>query len=320
MMAVTPSPPASGAASTRSPLVAIILVTYRGKDDTLACLASLEKMTYPNYRVFVVDQNSGDDTLETIAAQFPWAHRIANPVNNGFTGGNNLGMRAALEQGANYLFLLNNDTEVAPDLLEPLVTLAESDARIGAIGPKMLYHGEPETIWSAGGAIDWRGHAVMLDQGKRSPYQGDQESETPRDVDYVVGCGLMVKRSVAEQVGLLDDRYFIYYEETDWCARIRKAGYRVVHVPQACLWHKVSKTFGPGSEFTLYYMRRNLLLYLGERGERPLLGRLVALYDALRLAAVWTIQGKHRRRRVLLRAVGDYLRGRFGKSGLTFQQ
>jgi len=305
-------------AATTEPLVAIVLVTYRGKDDTLACLASLEKLTYPRYRVFVVDQNSGDDTLETVAAQFPWAARIANPVNNGFTGGNNLGMCAALKQGADYLFLLNNDTEVAPGLLEPLVALAQSDATIGAVGPKMLYHGEPSTIWSAGGQIDWRGHSVMLGQGEHSPCSDAADKEAPRDVDFIVGCGLMVKRSVSEQVGLLDDRYFIYYEETDWCTRIRQAGYRVVYEPRSCLWHKVSRTFGPGSEFTLYYMRRNILLYLGERGERPLLGRLAALYDALRLAVIWTVQGKHRRRRVLLRAVGDYLGGRFGKSDLTF--
>ncbi len=299
--------------SPDSPRVAIILVSYKGREDTLECLRSLEQLTYPARDVIVVDQNSGDGTPEAVRESFPWAHVIENPVNNGFAGGNNVGMKAALERGVDYLFLLNNDTTVEPGLLEPLVELAESDARIGVVGPKMLYYGEPDTIWAAGGAINWRGHSVLLGEGTKDAPGGE-----PRPVDFVVGCGLMVKRKVVEQVGLLDERYFIYYEETDLCARIRKAGFQVLYQPNARLWHKVSRTFGAGSEFTLYYMRRNVLLYLGEHGTRPLLGRLAALGDALRLSLVWTLQGKKARRDVLLCALRDYRRGQFGKSKISF--
>ena len=289
--------------------VAIILVTYNGKEDTLECLDSLSGLTYQPRDVILVDQASKDGTAAAVRASFPWVHVIENPVNSGFAGGNNVGMRAALARGADCLFLLNNDTTVDPGLLEPLVDLAWSDARIGVVGPKMLYHGHPDVVWSAGGTVDWRGNSVLLGEGSR-----DEPGGQPRDVDFVVGCGLMVKRQVLEEVGLLDERYFIYYEETDLCARVRKAGYRVVYQPAARLWHKVSRTFGAGSEFTLYYMYRNVLLYLGLHGRRPHLGRLAALGDALRLAAVWTVQGKGRRRRVLLRAVRDYLGGRFGRA------
>nr|CAA9234772.1 hypothetical protein AVDCRST_MAG63-1137 [uncultured Armatimonadetes bacterium] len=297
------------------PRVAIILVTFKGKDDTLECLRSLAELTYPNWEVLVVDQNSGDDTLEAVREAFPWAHTIANPVNNGFAGGNNVGIRAAMERGADYIFLLNNDTTVEPGLLEPLVALAESDPKIGVVGPKMLYHGDPETIWSAGGRMDWRGNSMLVDEGEKDTPGGE-----PRDVDFIVGCGLMARRDVLEKVGILDERYFIYYEESDLCARIRKAGYRIVYQPNARLWHKVSRTFGPGSEFTVYYMYRNVFLYLRQHGARPILGPLVALYKTLRLAAVWTVQGKHHRRWVLLRAVGDFCRGNFGKADIQFQK
>ena len=177
----------------------------------------------------------------------------------------------------------------------------------------MLYASRPDTIWSAGARINWRGHSIRLGDGT---IDGDAgcESAAPRDVDFIVGCGLMVKRAVLENVGLLDERYFLYFEETDLCARARKAGYRVVYQPGARLWHKVSQSTGEDSLLTLYYMRRNALLYLGRHGECPWRGRFAALYDALRLAAVWTVQGKKERRNVLLRALRDYFFGRFGRA------
>ena len=167
---------------------------------------------------------------------------------------------------------------------------------------------------ATGGTGDGRGTSPLVDEGTADAPGGE-----PRDVDFVVGCALMVKRAVLERIGLLDERYFIYYEESDLCARVLAAGHRVVYQPEARLWHKVSQTFGQSSEFTLYYMRRNVFLYLGLHGRRPTLGRLAALGDTLRLAAVWTVQGKRRRRYVLLRAVADYLRGRFGKAEMQFR-
>lgn len=287
--------------------VGIVIVNYKGRDDTLECLDSLSHLSYPAVDVVVVDQNSGDGLPAAARSAFPAVHVIENLVNNGFAGGNNVGIRVALERGADYVFLLNNDTTVEPGLLEPLITRAADDAAIGVVGPTMLYHAEPSVIWSAGGMVDGRGRAVRLGEG-----QTEAADLPPRDVDYIVGCGLLVKRSVLEAVGLLDERYFLYFEETDLCARVRKAGFRVVHEPRARLWHKVSRSTGADSDLTLYYMRRNVLLYLGRHGKA--LGRAGALFDSLRLAAVWTVQKKWHKRRVLLRAVGDALRGRFGQA------
>ena len=299
---------------TAAPRVAIIIINYKGREDTLECLQSLTQLTYSPYEIILVDQDSKDGTPDVVRASFPSVHVIANPINNGFAGGNNVGLRVAMERSAEYLFLLNNDTVVEPGLLEPLVSLAGSDPQIGVVGPAMLYHAQPDTIWSAGGTIDWQGNSNR--PGVDTVYM---PGGTPQDVDFIVGCGLLVKRSVLEQVGLFDERYFLYFEETDLCARIREAGYRVVYQPAARLWHKVSRSTGADSELTLYYMRRNALLYLRLHGMRGAMGVLAGLYSALRLAAVWTVQGKRRRRTVLLCAIGDFLRGRFGKANFFFQ-
>ena len=300
------------------PRVAVVIVNYNGRDDTLACLRSLSGLTYPgDVDVIVVDQpapGGSDGTSKIVREQFPTVHVIENDENTGFAGGNNIGIRAAMAGGALYLFLLNNDTEVEPSLLEPLVERAESDAKIGIVGPTMLYHARPDTIWAAGGRVDWRGRSVLLNEGEKASVAGNRGEA--REVDFIVGCGLLVKRSVLETVGLLDERYFLYFEETDLCARARTAGWRVLHEPRARLWHKVSQSTGEDSPLTLYYMRRNVLLYLGERGERPWLGRAAALYDTLRLVLVWTLQRKNDRRNVLLRALRDYFGGRFGKADL----
>lgn len=297
------------------PRVGIVIVNYNGRDDTLECLRSLSGLTYPgDVDVIVVDQpapGGSDNTPALVRERFPSVHVIENPTNNGFAGGNNVGVRAAIERGATYLFLLNNDTEVEPGLLEPLIALAEGDESVGVVGPAMLYHGRPDTVWSLGGRVDWRGNATLLGEGEPATRPGNPSA--PREVDYIVGCGLLIKRSVLDKVGLLDERYFLYWEETDLCARVRRAGFRVVCEPRARLWHKVSQSTGADSPLTLYYMRRNQLLYLGERGRRPLLGRAAALYDALRLVAVWTLR-RDPKRTVLRRAVRDYFAGRFGKA------
>ncbi|MDX1930967.1 MAG: glycosyltransferase family 2 protein [Capsulimonadales bacterium] len=299
-----------------NPVVAIVLINYRGREDTLECLASLRRLTYPAFRTYLIDQPFGpgdgrrDGTPEAVRAAFPEVCVIENPTNNGFAGGNNVGIRRALSDGAAYVFLLNNDTTVDPGLLEPLVSLAESDPRIGIVGPVMLYSAEPAIVWSAGGAMGPGAESRMIGQGCRV----EELPCLPEERDFIVGCGLLAKRVVWEQVGLFDERYFLYYEESDLCARARRQGWRVVHQPKGRLWHKVSRSTGTDSLTTLYYMRRNALLYLATHGRPPwrAIGR--GLAEALRLAASSAVRGDRRRRRVVLWAVGDFLLRRFGRT------
>ena len=296
--------------------VAIVIVCYNGVADTLECLESLSCLTYPGVQIVVVDNGSSDGTAARVRdAAYKNVHVVETSENLGFAGGNNIGVRFALDTlGAAYTFLLNNDTTVEPGLLEPLVVYAEANPNAGAVAPLMCYHGSPETVWSAGGAMNHRADSVLVGEGEPA---SNFSHPAPREHDFVVGCGMLIRRDVWDAVGLLDARYFLYYEESDWCYRARKRGYASIVVPSVRLWHKVSRSTGAASELTLYYMRRNALLFA--ESHLPLAGRFAVLADDLRLFAVWTLKGNAHRACVLGWAVTDYLARRFGKAARMFR-
>ncbi|HEX5164552.1 MAG TPA: glycosyltransferase family 2 protein, partial [Thermomicrobiales bacterium] len=229
----------------------------------------------------------------------------------GFAQGNNVGIAHLLKHGCDYVMLLNDDAEVAPDTIRKLVDFAESDPRIGVVGPTICYYGEPRIIWSAGGAVSAHGEPSHLDVGSDLDVAGTE----PRDVDYVTGCAIMVKRAVIDTIGVLDDRFFIYFEETEWCARAHKAGFRVVHVPTSVMWHKVTPTARSTSPRYLYLMSRNRLLYLKLVGAGA--GAILSAgTDMLRTSLSWLLKPQHRAMRgfslTLVRGVGAFAIGRFG--------
>jgi hypothetical protein len=224
-----------------TPLVYVIVLTYNGKRDTLECLRSLQNLSCPNVKVLVVDNASSDGTPEAIRAEFSSVELLVNPTNLRFAGGNNVGIRHALKHGADYVLLLNNDTTVERDFTVHLVHAAEADPRIGMIGPKIYYYDDPNRIWFAGGRIEWwKGWISHI--GIRENDSGQHDEQKP--VDYLTGCCMLVKRAVVEQVGLLDERYFMYGEDADWCVRARRAGYVLAYVPAAKIWHKLSVSAG----------------------------------------------------------------------------
>jgi GT2 family glycosyltransferase len=289
-----------------TPRIAIIIVCYNGIDDTVECLQSVRQLTYPNFFTVVVDNASSDGTAAVVREQFPEATLLVNPENRGYTGGNQTGVRYAIQQGVDLLFLLNPDTTLAPDALECLLATWDAHPNLGALGPLMLLYDQPERVWSAGGLLDGRGQVTHSLQGQPLPERRDFES-----CAFVSGCGLLLSRSVFERVGFFDERFFLYFEEADLCARIRKAGFEVGTAFGARLWHKVSRSTGKDSPLTLYYMRRNQLLYLKKNGTRA--GLLAAIADSLRLLAVWTLR-RNPNRTVLLRALRDYRQKRFGRA------
>lgn len=301
-----------------APRVAILLVNWNGLADTQACLASLQKATYPNAFVVVVDNGSTDGSVPALRAAFPEITLVEAGENLGFVGGNNLALDRAWALGAQYALLLNNDTEVDPGFLEPLVEAAEADPRVGIVGPTIYFYGQPTVIWSAGGAIDWgRGVTHML--GLNEPEQG-QFGAAPRPVDFVTGCALLIKREVVAQVGPLDPRFFAYFEEVEWCARVTRAGYRCLHEPRSRLWHKITLD-NRGSPQVMYYMTRNRLLFLeaGRAGWRAWAHTLAL--DFGRTLFSWTVRPKWRhkaaQRRAMWVGIQDYFRRRFGRVSLT---
>jgi GT2 family glycosyltransferase len=306
--------------SATDPLVSIILLNWNQPHFTLACLESLDNLTYPNFNVVIVDNGSTDHSLEqmaTISATLKYQTTIiANGNNLGFAEGNNVGIRHALKHAADYVLLLNNDTEVAPDFLEPLVQMAESAPKIGIVGPKIFYFDDPTRIWSAGGIISKEGWTHQL---------GVNEPDGPvfnrlRQVDYVTGCAMLVKRETIEKAGMLDARFFIYYEETDWCARVNRAGFSIWYVPQSLVWHKISLKARDLSPLYVYFMTRNRLLFLRNLGKSRFRVWWSLLTVDLRTVIAWTVWKRHKSARPLrrsrLKGMLDYLQGRFGEAAL----
>lgn len=296
------------------PLVSIIVLNYNGREDTLACLRSLEHLTYRNTDVIVVDNASSDGTEAAVRAAYPDKTFIQTGANLGFTGGNNVGIRHALEKGADYVLLLNNDTIVAPDFISVMVEVMEQNPDVGVAGPMIYYFSAPETIWSAGGKIDWaRGLTSMIgvNEDDKSQY-----GLSPRQTDFVTGCALMAKRAVWEKAGLLDDKFFMYYEETEWCVRATRAGYKIMLIPAAMIWHKISLEARATSPRTYYYMTRNRLLFL-HRTHAGYASWFYTLSEYARTFLSWSVRpkwaDKRPLRRVMWQAIRDYWGGRFGQ-------
>jgi GT2 family glycosyltransferase len=258
-----------------SPRVAVIVLAYNGVDLTLNCLASLRQSDYAHAEVIVVDNASTDNTVEAVRAAFPEVHLIEAGDNLGYAGGNNVGLRAALGRGADLMFLVNNDTTLESDCISRLVQAAAQRPRIGAIGPMVYTWDEGHLISSAGGVIDWT-HADAWNAGAGEEDRGQYPG---RAVDYLNGCGLMVTRAAVEAVGLLDSRYFMYWEETDWCRRIARAGFEIRFEPGARMRHKAPIHHQELGPTTLYYVARNRLLFFARHAPARL--KFLALARAL---------------------------------------
>ena len=252
----------------RHPKVSIILLNLNGYGDTSECIKSLRQIDYPNYELIVVDNGSNDESGQRLAREFPDLRMIESKNNLGFTGGNNLGTRDALERGADYVLLLNNDTVVEQAFLSSLVDVAESDPAIGLVGPKIFYFSEPERIWYAGGDVNLA--AGSCNHAGKDKIDDGRRFSKVSDTGFITGCAFLVKAEVLREIGLLDDKLFVYWEDTDFCERARKRGYRRVFVPQSHVWHKVSRTCGKESYFTLYLSTRNQLNWVATHAPYPL--------------------------------------------------
>lgn len=224
-----------------SPLVYIVVLNWNGKQDTVECLRSLQKVIYPNFKIILVDNASSDGTVDAVRKEFSEMEIIINRSNLRFAGGNNVGILSALDRGAEYVLLLNNDTVVEKKFLNHLVEASEKDNNVGMAGPKIYFHSKPDLFWYAGGKIEWwKGWISHVGVREKDTGQYNTQSRT----DYITGCCILVKREVIEKIGVLDERYFIYGEDADWCLRASKKGYSLIYVPSAIVWHKLSVSTG----------------------------------------------------------------------------
>jgi GT2 family glycosyltransferase len=239
------------------PRVSIITINYNQTNVTAALLESLRYVTYPDVEVIVVDNGSPDDPTAVITKNYPEVTFIRSDINLGFAGGNNLGIKAATGQ---YLFFLNNDTEVDPGFLEPMVGLFTSNPQAGVASSKILYYNSNNIIQYAGSTCV----NPFTGRNKRVGYmeQDQGQYDVLKQTDLAHGAAMMVPRKVIETIGMMPEFFFLYYEEIDWCESIKKAGYKIFFVPASKVYHKESMSVGKKSTLKTYYMTRNRLLFM----------------------------------------------------------
>jgi GT2 family glycosyltransferase len=293
------------------PFVITIILNTNRREDTLACLESLLANTYWNHKAIVLDNHSTDGSVKEIRSAFPQVQILELEQNLGYAGNNNVGIRAAMQQRADWIFVLNEDTVLAPDCLAQLIEVGERDSRIGVLGPMVYHHDEPDVIQSAGGVLGryWQSIHLAKDESDHGQYSH------PHAVEWISGCAILVRRLVIEGVGMIDERFFYYWEETEWCLRAGKAGWRIVHVPQAKIWHKgVQRNYHPKPTLT-YYSTRNRLLMLSKH-RAPFRAWAFTCIQLLRTLTSWTIRPKwrhlHTHRAAMWRGLVDFLYHRWG--------
>ncbi len=247
----------------QQPLVSIITVNYNQTDVTCEMLDSVRRLSYPAIEVIVVDNGSSENPAEKIKQVYPAAKLISSEQNLGFAGGNNLGIEAAAGQ---YLFFVNNDTVLTPDIIENLLKPFEEVENMGVVSPKIYYYDQPELIQYAGytpiNPCTARNRTIGQFEEDKGQY------EKPHSVPYAHGAAMMVSRKVVDKVGMMPDFFFLYYEEFDWCEHIRKAGFEVFYEPKAKIYHKESVSVGRLSPLKTYYLSRNRILFMRRNASR----------------------------------------------------
>jgi GT2 family glycosyltransferase len=221
----------SGEAPARKTGAFVVLVNWNGWQDTIECLTSLQTLDYEDWKALVIDNGSTDDSLQRIRTKFPRVEIIELGRNLGFAAGCNAGIRLALGRGAEYIWLLNNDTLVDPKALRAMVDRAEADPKIGAVGSVIYFMEEPQRLqaWGGGYVSFWLGGSRRF----VNPVNDEK-------LQYITGTSLLLRRSALEMVGLLDEGFFMYWEDTDYCFRLRGSGWSLAVAEKSKLWHKES--------------------------------------------------------------------------------
>jgi hypothetical protein len=293
-------------------VTAVVVLHWGTPADTLACLRSIAASGFVAAPLLVVDNGTGEPGDAAIAAAAPGAEVVRLPENVGYTGGNNVAIRLALARGADYVVLVNNDATLAPECLATLVgTAAQAGPRVGAVGAKALQAADPPRIWMAYGRLTYR--ASLVERVGHGDLDGPAYG-TLRDADWVSGCAVLLTRGALEAVGLLDERFFAYHEDVDWCTAARRHGFRVLFAPAARVLHRGGASTAATNDGAAvrYLCARNTVLF-ARKHARPLdwMQLVVRVGGSLPLAYL-----RERRRggthhvRDLLRGYWDGLRGR----------
>ena len=243
----------------KSPKVSIVIVNWNNYKDTSECLESLGEITYPDYRVIIVDNGSEDGSCQRLMNENHQHQFIRNKENLGLAAASNVGFLKAMGDGTDYVLMLNNDTIVKNDFLEPMVNFLENHQSAGVAGGKIYYYDQADKIWSIGGDVQLlRGGAVYYGSGETDRGQFDEI----RQLTHTSGCMSLIKTEVLETVGLLSEQYFFRGEEWDFCYRVSKQGYKLFYIPDSVIWHKVSQTVERFSPMDIYCAYRAKMIFI----------------------------------------------------------
>lgn len=301
--------------------VAIVTVNYNTADDTKVFLKSLKQLKTQGVSVEVIVVDNGSEKPLSLEAK-EHTHLIRLEENTGFTGGYNAGIRQALKRNADYIMVVNNDTTVDPDLIQSLITVLDCDPKIGVVVPKIYFakghefHKDRYTkdelgkvFWYAGGSIDWK-NAMSIHRGVDEVDHGQYDA--PEEISFATGCCMMFKKEVLQEIGLFDDRYFLYFEDADMSERIRLAGYKIYYAPRGILYHvNASSSGGAGKGNVLqdYFITRNQMLF--GMMYAPLRTKIALIRQSLQLS----LNGRPKQKQ----AIRDFYFARFGK-GTFFKE
>lgn len=299
----------------------ISILNYNGAKDTIECLESLQKVQRDGFELHILVIDNASKETFVLPKDFQQKYSVTivrTEENKGFAGGNNVAMKLALEKGADYVLLLNNDTTVHENFLTELFSTAESDEKIGIVAPKIYFVKGSEfhkdryktgdignVIWYAGGIFDW-GNVIGSHRGVDEVDHGQYDTKEP--TAFASGCCMLIKIEVLQKIGLFDEKYFLYYEDNDLVFRVKKAGYKIMYSPKAVVWHKnASSTGGSGSSMQDYYITRNRLLF--GLGYAPLRSKIALVKESL----VLLLNGRSMQKKGVI----DFYKGKLGKGSMT---
>lgn len=283
-------------------MINILLLNWKSKKPILECLESFNKIKFNLSQIVIVDNFSDDGSLKIIRNKYHQIKILEMPQNLGFAEGNNQGFEYLLSTDAEYIFVLNPDTEVNKNTIPELIKVMKKDKNIGITGPKIL--SADGLLWSCGGYIDKkRFTAGLIGIGENDKGQ----YETMKDVDYITGTAMMVRREILEKSGLFYPGYFIYYEDVEMNVRVRRAGYRCIYVPGSEIIHKESSSMGKSSPSQSYYLARNHLLFTERNAPVS-----VKIRETIRMPKTLNAHWKKNERYAVM-GICDYFLRRFGK-------
>ena len=292
--------------------ITIVILNWNGYEDTSECIISLQKITYDNYQIVVVDNGSDVEDINRLKNNFPNVKILRSDVNLGFTGGNNLGIKNSFEKKIDFILLLNNDTIVEPNFIQPLLDIFENNPNVGIVAPQINYFDEPKKVWTEGGRISKiRGSGFAY-----SERYDDGKIKDDKEVTFVSGCCMLIKKEIFEKVGVFDDNFFLYVEDADLCYRTTQAGYKIIVSHNSKIYHKVSSSTKENlSLLPLYYVTRNRLYFASKSFSFIFFLTLIYISFSMLIKIIyWLLNDKSKNVSIILKAFKDFFNKEMGKS------